>query len=301
MAPQHDSMIADENTLKILEAAISDTVDGFHVDRVIPVAGGCIHRCFVLEGHGRKFFAKINDRSQLDNFSAEADGLMALSGAGGRVPSPFRSGSTEKEAFLLLEYLDLLGNGDYAALGRVLAVVHSTRGEQYGWTRNNYIGTTPQVNALSRSWSDFWRDARLAPQLELAGRNGLGGALLKNGEKLLAALPQLLAGHAPAPSLLHGDLWSGNAAFLADRSPVLFDPAVYFGDREADLAMTELFGGFPKEFYAAYREAAPFDRGYAVRKDLYNLYHVLNHANLFGGGYAAQAERMIERLLAEAR
>jgi fructosamine-3-kinase len=114
-------------------------------------------------------------------------------------------------------------------------------------------------------------------------------------------LPQLLAGHAPAASLLHGDLWGGNVGFLADGAPVLFDPAAYFGDREADLAMTELFGGFPPVFYSAYREAAPLDRGYAVRKELYNLYHVLNHANLFGGGYAAQAERVIERLLAEVR
>ena len=114
-------------------------------------------------------------------------------------------------------------------------------------------------------------------------------------------LPRLLAGHAPKASLLHGDLWSGNAAFLADGSPVLFDPAVYFGDREADLAMTELFGGFPRSFYAAYAEAWPLDAGYTLRRDLYNLYHVLNHANLFGGGYAAQAQALIGRLLAEAR
>ena len=110
-----------------------------------------------------------------------------------------------------------------------------------------------------------------------------------------------VSGWAPAASLLHGDLWGGNTGFLADGTPVLFDPAAYFGDREADLAMTELFGGFPPVFYSAYREAAPLDRGYAVRKGLYNLYHVLNHANLFGGGYAAQAERVIERLLAEVR
>jgi len=114
-------------------------------------------------------------------------------------------------------------------------------------------------------------------------------------------LPGLLSGHAPGASLLHGDLWNGNAGFLADGTPVLFDPAVYWGDREADLAMTELFGGFPQVFYSAYAGAAPLDQGYSVRKTLYNLYHVLNHANLFGGGYAAQAEQMIERLLAEVR
>jgi len=292
-------MFASAELRAALEAAASDAAGAFRIERATPAAGGCIHRSYILEGSGRRFFAKINDRSQLDNFAAEADGLRALAAAGARVPSPLRSGSTEKEAFLLMEHLDLRANGDYAALGSALAAVHSNRGEHYGWTRGNYIGATPQTNLSSSSWTDFWRDARLVPQLDLAGRNGLGGALLKKGEKLLAALPQLLAGHAPAPSLLHGDLWGGNAAFLADGSPVLFDPAVYFGDREADLAMTELFGGFPKAFYAAYREAAPLDAGYATRKDLYNLYHVLNHANLFGGGYAAQAERMVERLLAE--
>lgn len=292
-------MFASAELRAALEAAVSDVAGAFRIERATPAAGGCIHRSYILEGSGRRLFAKINDRSQLDNFAAEADGLRALATAGGRVPSPLRFGSTEKEAFLLMEYLDLRANGDFAALGRMLVRVHSARGKDYGWPRNNYIGSTPQLNPPSSSWTDFWRNARLVPQLDLAGRNGLGGALLKKGEKLLAALPQLLAGHAPAPSLLHGDLWGGNAAFLADGSPVLFDPAVYFGDREADLAMTELFGGFPKAFYAAYREAAPLDAGYATRKDLYNLYHVLNHANLFGGGYAAQAERMVERLLAE--
>ena len=117
---------------------------------------------------------------------------------------------------------------------------------------------------------------------------------------MLEALPRLLRGHAPAPSLLHGDLWAGNAAFLAGGTPVIFDPAVYYGDRETDLAMTELFGGFPEDFYAAYRAHAPLDSDYRARKTLYNLYHVLNHANLFGGGYAAQAENMMGVLLAEA-
>lgn len=294
-------MIESPELVAALEATISDAAGPFRLERATPAAGGCIHRSYVLEGGGRRFFSKINERSQSDSFAAESDGLEALAAAGVRVPAPLGRGETRKDAFLVLEYLELRGNGDYCALGRALAAVHSAQREDYGWHRDNYIGATPQLNRRSSSWTDFWRDARLSPQLELAGSNGLGKALLKKGEKLIAALPQLLAGHAPAPSLLHGDLWGGNAGFLADGSPFLFDPAVYFGDREADLAMTELFGGFPRDFYAAYREVAPLDPGYAARKDLYNLYHVLNHANLFGGGYAAQAERMIERLLAEAR
>jgi len=255
----------------------------------------------MLEGGGRKYFAKINDRSQFDSFAAEADGLSALAAAGVRVPAPLCRGQAGEEAFLVLEYLDLRGHGDHAALGRSLAIVHSISGESFGWRRDNYIGRTPQLNRCSPSWSDFWRQARLGPQLDLARKNGLGKGLLRKGEQLAEALPGLLSGHAPAASLLHGDLWNGNAGFLANGTPVLFDPAVYRGDREADLAMTELFGGFSKDFYSAYAEAAPLAPGYAVRKTLYNLYHVLNHANLFGGGYAAQAERMVERLLAELR
>jgi fructosamine-3-kinase len=294
-------MIESPELVAALETTISDAAGPFRLERATPAAGGCIHRSYVLEGGGRKFFSKINERSQSDSFAAESDGLETLAAAGVRVPAPLGRGETQKDAFLVLEYLELHGNRDYSALGRALAAVHSVRREDYGWHRDNYIGRTPQLNRRSPSWSEFWREARLAPQLELAGKNGLGNGLSRKGDRLVAALPQLLAGHAPAAALLHGDLWSGNAGFLADGAPVLFDPAVYCGDREADISMTELFGGFPQAFYSAYREVAPLDRDYAVRKILYNLYHVLNHANLFGGGYAAQAERMIDRLLAEVR
>ncbi len=285
--------------LAALQASVSDAAGSFRIERTTPVAGGCIHRCFILEGGGRRYFAKTNDRSALDGFAAEADGLAALAAAGARVPAPLCRGQADEHAFLVLEHLDLRGNGDYAALGRSLAAVHSVHGEAFGWHRDNYIGRTTQLNRRSPSWSDFWREARLEPQLELARKNGLGRDLVGKGERLAEALPRLLSQHAPAASLLHGDLWSGNAGFLADGAPVLFDPAVYWGDRETDLAMTELFGGFPRAFYSAYAEAGPLAQGYTVRKTLYNLYHVLNHANLFGGGFAAQAERMIERLLAE--
>ena len=171
----------------------------------------------------------------------------------------------------------------------------------HGWHRDNTIGTTPQDNARTGDWAGFFRDRRIAPQLALAARNGHGGRLQRDGEKLLAQIPALLGSRAPAASLLHGDLWSGNAARLASGEPVIFDPAVYFGDREADLAMTELFGGFGADFYAAYAEAWPPAAGYPARRTLYNLYHVLNHLNLFGGGYRAQAEAMIGKMLAQAR
>jgi len=137
--------------------------------------------------------------------------------------------------------------------------------------------------------------------LNLAARNGYGGSLQRLGENLMDALPAFFTGYSPLPSLLHGDLWSGNHAYLQDGTPTIFDPAIYYGDRECDLAMTELFGGYPADFYAAYRAAYPLHAGSTVRKELYNLYHILNHANLFGGGYASQAERMMQRLLATIR
>jgi len=253
----------------------------------------------VLEGGARKYFAKINDRAQLDNFAAEADGLAALAAAGVRVPAPLCRGEGSGQAFLVLEYLEMRASGGFGALGRALAHLHSNRGEFFGWRRDNYIGRTPQSNRSSPTWIEFWLDSRLVPQLELGKKNDLGATLLEKSERLAELVPRLLSGHSPAPSLLHGDLWSGNASFLADGAPVLFDPAVYWGDRETDLAMTELFGGFPPAFYSAYAEIVPLDRAYGMRKTLYNLYHVLNHANLFGGSYASQAERMIDKLLAQ--
>ncbi len=287
-----------------LERAISASIGRpFRIQQTRDVSGGCIHRALVLEGDDTRIFAKLNDDRFADAFAAEADGLGALSAAGVRAPGVIAQGTADGTAFLALEHLEL-GPGDAAAhgeLGRQLAVLHSQRGERFGWRRDNFLGATAQRNRASESWIGFWRQERLAPQLALAAENGMRGNLQRLGDTLLASLPRMLAGHTPTPALVHGDLWSGNAAFLGDGTPVVFDPAVYHGDREVDLAMTELFGGFPAAFYAAYRAAAPLADGYGMRRTLYNLYHVLNHANLFGGGYAAQAERMMARLLAETK
>src|SRR6266699_1653304 len=213
--------------LAALQTSVSDVAGSFRIERATPVAGGCIHRCLLLEGGGRRYFAKTNARSELDNFAAEADGLAALSAAGARVPVPLCQGQAGEQAFLVLEHLELRGNGDYAALGRALAAIHSVHGEFFGWRRDNYIGRTPQLNRCSPSWSDFWREARIVPQLELGRKNGFGTSLLGKGEKLVAALPRLLSGRAAAASLVPGAIWSGNSGFLADGTPVLFDPAVY--------------------------------------------------------------------------
>jgi len=290
------------DTRAALEAAVVAAFGpGRPIARISSAGGGCIHDSYVVDSGSERLFVKTNRAALEDAFAAEADGLEALIGAGMRAPRPLGQGVAEDRAFLVMEFLELRGSGDWAAMGRALAAMHRRTGGSFGWRRDNFIGATPQANPGHDDWIAFWRDARLLPQLELAVRNGFGPTLIDSGEKLAESLPKLLGARAPEASLLHGDLWSGNAAFLADGSPVLFDPAVYCGDREADLAMTELFGGFPRDFRAAYAEAWPLDAGYPLRRNLYTLYHVLNHANLFGGGYAAQAQAMIGRLLSEAR
>ncbi len=264
--------------------------------------GSSLNETWRLDSRSARYFVKVNGLARQSMLEAEADGLAALARTGVvRVPAPVAHGVADDTAFLVLEWLDFAGGGRDAALGRALAQLHRVTGQKYGWHRDNTIGTTQQSNAWADDWATFFRDRRIAPQLALAADNGHGGRLQREGETLLAAIPALLRGHAPTPSLLHGDLWSGNAARLAAGEPVLFDPAVYYGDREADLAMTELFGGFGADFHAAYREGWPIDAGYSIRRTLYNLYHVLNHLNLFGGGYLGQAEAMIGRLIAEAR
>jgi fructosamine-3-kinase len=269
------------------------------------VGGGCISATSILSDGERAFFVKRNDPSRLDLFEAEADGLAALQRAGAlRVPEPICWGSDQTGSYLVLERLDLSrgGGGDSGAeTGRRLAELHRwglAEGTAFGWHRDNYIGATHQPNGQGDDWVAFWRDRRLGFQLDLAARNGHGRGLQVPGDRLLAGLEALID-HRPQPSLLHGDLWGGNLGYLRDGTPVIYDPAVYRGDREADLAMTELFGGFGGDFYAAYREAWPLDPGYPTRKTLYNLYHVLNHLNLFGTGYLGQAKSMMERLLAE--
>jgi fructosamine-3-kinase len=156
-------------------------------------------------------------------------------------------------------------------------------------------------SGISDSWPRFFAERRLRPQLALARSSGADRITLQDGEELCEKLAAFFLDGHPLPSLLHGDLWGGNAGMLPDGTPVVFDPACYYGDRETDIAMSELFGGFPESFYAAYREAWPLDSGYEARKTLYNLYHILNHFNIFGAGYLGQAKRMIARLLAELR
>ncbi len=266
------------------------------------VGGGCINTAARLKGEGRDFFVKFNTAKFAEMFVAEAEGLRELAATRTvRVPEPVCWGVAGDMAYLVLDYLDMRPTGKAAAFGKQLAALHRITQAQFGWHRDNTIGATMQVNTPSADWISFWRERRLGFQLELARCNGCGGELQRLGESLMLQLQGFFDGHRPQPSLLHGDLWSGNHGYLADGAAVIFDPAVYYGDREADLAMTELFGGFGAEFYAGYRDAWPLDEGYATRKTLYNLYHILNHFNLFGDGYERQALNMLRQLLAEIR
>jgi len=228
-------------------------------------------------------FRKEGPAQRAEAFAAEAEGLEALR-PHIRVPRVLDRGVEGAKAFIVLEYLELSAGGDFAALGGALASLHRNSGPRFGWPRDNYIGLGLQENGWCDDWAEFFRERRIKPQLERAGLR-----------VKLDALDRILDGHSPRPSLLHGDLWSGNAGFTRE-GPVVFDPAVYYGDREADLAMTELFGGFPPEFYRAYSEALPLEPGYERRKHLYNLYHLLNHLNLFGGGYLAQVKSTLRLL-----
>jgi len=266
------------------------------------VGGGSINRSVEFTTRaGTRFFLKLNHASLLDMFEAEREGLAELSAADAvRVPVPLASGVVDDSAYLLLERLDMASCADATAalLGERLAAQHRVTRTRFGWHRDNTIGSTPQLNTRCDSWVEFWRDARLGYQLELAKTNGISSQVLADGEELLGRLPEFFATYMPVPSLLHGDLWGGNWGALENGEPVIFDPAVYFGDRETDIAMTLLFGGFGDGFLHAYEAAWPLDTGFPQRIALYNLYHILNHYNLFGGGYQAQAASLLERLLA---
>ncbi len=263
------------------------------------IGGGCINQASMLSDGQRTYFVKRNDAAKVAMFAAEAGGLKEIyQTATIRVPQPICWGTEAGSSYLVLEWLELGGGGNtqsWEAMGRQLAAMHQvTSNTGFGWHQQNTIGATPQINDWTSDWAEFFTQHRIGYQLKLANRRG-GHFPAQN--QLLAVIPQLLSDWRPQPALVHGDLWAGNAAITIPGEPVLLDPAVYFGDREVDLAMTELFGGFPTTFYKAYNQAFPLDPGYRQRKTLYNLYHILNHFNLFGGSYAPQANRMMEQVL----
>lgn len=277
------------------------------------VGGGSINRAErVALSDGRSVFVKSNPAPLPRMFACEVAGLAALHAAAGddlRIPRPLGYGD-DPLPFIVLEHIESgRGEGDFSArLGRGLAALHrrsveqhrsdAEAGQRYGFEADNYIGATPQENGWSDDWVAFFRERRLGFQLRLAQRNGFGGELQRLGGTLLDRLDELIGapGETDEPAcLLHGDLWGGN--YLCDDrgQPVLIDPAVYYGRREAELAMTTLFGGFDRHFYAAYEEAWPLQPGSDERLEIYKLYHLLNHLNLFGGGYLGSCLSILRR------
>lgn len=263
------------------------------------ISGGCINQSYVLSDGQQQYFLKLNRPETAPMFEAEAAGLREIATTQTiTVPTVICTGTTDQHAYLALSYLDLADRSSPAweKLGAELAALHRFNpGQRFGWHWNNTIGSTPQINDWSSSWIDFFTTQRLGYQFQLATNQG---GRFSGQQQLLAKLPQILD-HQPQPSIVHGDLWSGNAGFTRSGLPVIFDPATYWGDREVDLAMTELFGGFPQAFYAGYQAVYPLVAGYERRKLVYNLYHLLNHYNLFGGSYQNQANGLIDRLLSK--
>ena len=293
---------ATDRSLAAVSLRLAETLGGsFEPHPSLRVHGGCINDSFRWEGSNGPLFVKVAGAADLPMLEAEAEGLRELdAGNAIRVPTVLASGAVGNGAFLALEWVQLsrASADEQALLGAQLAHQHRVLAARFGWHRANTIGSTEQVNTWTEDWLPFFREHRLRFQLELAQTNGYGGRLQESGARLLQRLDVLLGDHRPAPSLLHGDLWGGNVGADPSGAPVIFDPAVYFGDREADLAMTRLFGGFRREFYEAYEKAWPLPASAAQRVDLYNLYHVLNHLNLFGASYLQQAQAIIDGLIA---
>lgn len=294
------------NHMAQFNSIISDieSATGKHLQNanITSIGGGCINSAFRVDNGDASYFIKVNSPHLDSMFEAEAHGLQEMRATDSiRVPEVICYGVGDGHSYLALEYVPLGSMRGRASslMGEQLAQMHMAPQPYFGWHMDNTIGSTPQINDRRDDWLTFWQQERIGQQLRFAAGNGFGGRLQNQGEKLLADMDKLLDGHTPQPALLHGDLWGGNAAADDLGNPVIFDPACYYGDREADLAMTELFGGFGSDFFAAYNATYPVDSGYQMRKTLYNLYHIINHLNLFGSGYLGQAESMIDRLLAQ--
>ncbi|NNC24196.1 phosphotransferase [Salinisphaera sp. USBA-960] len=268
---------------------------------VQPVGGGDVSDSFCVDAKRRRLFVKREPASNADRLHAEAAGLDELRQAAQiRVPEVLAVGATEASAYLALEYVDLcLPDEDGPArLGDALAEMHDIVSPTYGWRRDNYIGMNPQSNHVTGDWVEFFRENRLRVMVDALAMEF--PTLAARSDRLLTSLRGLVCDHQPEAALVHGDLWAGNVGFDYRGTPVLFDPAVYYGDRETDLALAELFGGFSPLFFEAYWRAWPMPSDYRrVRRPLYQLYHLLNHVRHFGAGFVDRSRVVVDGLLAE--
>lgn len=279
---------------------LSDTLlFNFQITERVKVPGGDINDCYMISDGNERYFVKVNQREFLPKFEIEAENLRLLRDTSTvYVPELVLIGKTKECSFIILNYLPTkpleTGNNSYD-FGVQLAKLHQW-GEQkeFGCDQDNYIGSTLQPNPWHKKWGRFFSEQRIGFQLQLLKEKGIEFGDI---DDIVDMVNMRLAGHNPRPSLLHGDLWSGNVANSAF-GPICYDPACYWGDHECDLALTELFQGFPPEFYEGYQSVMPLDVGYTDRKDIYNLYHLLNHCNQFGGEYLAQTEACIQKIQA---
>ncbi len=263
------------------------------------LSGGCISDAYkITTSDGSNYFLKYNPSTSNDMFIKEANGLKELAKANAiRIPEVL----SFDEDYILLEYISSGNKKKYffEEFGRSFAEMHKFTSESFGFYEDNYIGSNPQKNIPDEkektSWVIFYFNKRILFQLQLAEKLGNSTEELRKGiSKLENIIEEIIGDTKDKPSLLHGDLWGGNYMVDENGNAVLIDPAVYYGHREADLGMTKLFGGFSSEFYRAYNEAFPLEDGYEYRENIYKLYHVLNHLNLFGGGYYSQALSLLK-------
>lgn len=274
---------------------------GVTIESVATVGGGCIANACRLETDAAPFFLKYGDEAVARTFPGEAAGLKALGEADSplTVPTVLDTAppSDDRPGFLVMEWINAGREGRrfWERFGEGLAALHRHTASEYGFDQDNFIGRLPQQNEWMDRWPSFFREQRLAPQVAMArDRDRWRTAWNRPLEALYRRLPEMLPATPPS-SVLHGDLWKGNYMVTATGDPALIDPATYYGHREADLAMTELFGGYEDTFYDAYRSAWELEPGYETRRDVYNLYHLINHLNLFGGGYAGSVDQTLRQ------
>jgi len=297
-----EAILAD--LLPAVERLISDSTQSpTKILSTETVSGGCINSaiCCHLE-NGPHYFVKFN-KDLPDVFKAEAEGLEAIRAtATFKVPEVIGIGKTESATqFLVLEFISPASKGKnfFEMFGRQLAQMHQANEQEsrFGFPHDNFIGSTPQENTWHKGWPEFFALQRLEFQLKLANQNGLANPELnKRCKKLILQLDRFIGSLSEPPALLHGDLWSGNYLISQDGNPVLIDPAVYFGSREAEFGMIKLFGGFNSQFYDAYNEAYPLREGWEQRTEIYQLYHLLNHLNLFGTSYLSGCLQILRKL-----
>jgi len=297
MSPLPESLITP------VRDALRGLGDATAVRSVRTVGGGCINNATRIETAQGVYFLKWNSDPLPGMFQCEARGLSLLAEVGAvRVPAVLAAAETsvDQPAFILLEWLEGSRNEDQAQLGEQLAALHREgcspqNPPAYGLDHDNYIGQTPQINRWETDWPQFFTQNRIRAQMELASRTGhLNSSRRHKLERLVKRLPDLLSGVERRPALIHGDLWGGNV-LPGPNGLAIIDPAVYYADRETEIAFTELFGGFGARFYAAYQSAWPLEPGYPERRNLYNLYHLLNHLNMFGESYSRQVDAVLRR------